>query len=186
MDQALVFQAVQGHGGGAGLAQQILHGQFFGRAGHVEDFQLALAQFGHGFRRGQGADEELFAPAFLFLAHRLRQDAFEGDFRRAAIVLGQPARQFQDFGGDVRLASDGFDDGAQVGMRRICQQGGHAAQHLALGEGHFDTGADFDDVRQFIGDEVIELFAQGQIKRHARNHADSKPETGPIKKAKRP
>ncbi len=69
-------------------------------------------------------------------------------------------------------------------MGRVLEHRRDAAQHLAAAEGDFDAAADFDRLLQFGRDEVVELFAQSQLERHASDHTASKTEIGRVKKAK--
>ena len=101
VEEPFVFQAAEGLAGGAGLPQQFLQRHLLPRPRYFQDCGLALAQGRGWIGAGKNAHEKLFAPPFLFLAHRLGQNRLEGDLRRRAIILAHPAGQFQNPGRDV-------------------------------------------------------------------------------------
>ena len=72
----------------------------------------------------------------------------------------------------MRLASDDFEERAQVGMGRGFEQGGDAAEDVAMGKGGLDARADLHLSGQLGGDEVIELFAQSQIEGDTSDHGE--------------
>ena len=57
-------------------------------------------------------------------------------------------------------------------MGRGFQQRGDAAEDLAMGKGRLDPRAHFHLRGQLGRDEVIELFAQSQIKGDTSDHAE--------------
>ena len=54
---------------------------------------------------GEDADVEALAPAGLFFADGFGEDAFEGRFRRAAVIFPDPTGELEDFRGDEGLGA---------------------------------------------------------------------------------
>src|SRR5258705_5987046 len=68
------------------------------------------------------------------------------------------------------MASDGFCYFAQICLRRISSERRHDAEHLARAEGHVYAAADFNPAFQLSGNQVVELFAEGDFEGDARDH----------------
>ena len=95
-DQALVFQLAHCLGCGLGQLEQFLEGQLAPFLDDVPDLLLALRQRASNTGQRQHVDEQTFPPAFLFLAHGLRQNALQREFNGTTIVIGYPAGQPQN------------------------------------------------------------------------------------------
>src|SRR5947209_17845512 len=103
------------------------------------------------------------SPAGFLLAHGLGQDAFESDLRRAAIVVGNPAGQFQDLGGHEGLCSDDSKNGLELCMCRLLGQTSYTAHYLSPTKGHLNAAANAD-LRDEIGrDGIIKFLSQGDL-----------------------
>jgi hypothetical protein len=136
----------------------------------VPDFLLALGQLRKFAAHRQRADKQPFAPAGFLLAHGFGQDGFQRGFRRAAIVLGNPAREFQDLRRDERLRADDFENGFEIGVRRFLGERGDAAENFARAERHLHAAAHLDLPRQSGRNQIIELLAERDFKADAGDH----------------
>ena len=162
--------------GGAGRFrefEQFLQRQFAAFLDEVPDFALTFGQFGKLARWRQHANKQPLAPAGLFLAHSLGQDALERNLRRAAIIFANPSRQFQDFGRDQRLRAEDLDDGLEPRVGGFLGDGRDAAQHLARSERHLHAAAHVHLVRQFRRNQVVKLLAEREFQGDTGNHANN-------------
>ena len=169
-DEALVFEAANGGGGGFGEFEQFAQGHFAAFLDEVPDFALAFGQLGKFAIEGHDAHEEAFAPAGLFLAHGFGQDAFQGNFGRTAVILADPAGELEDFGGDKRLRADDFQDGPQIDVRGFLGERGDATKHFARAELHLHAAADVHLSDKFRRNEVIKLLAERELQCDPCNH----------------
>ena len=78
----------------AGQFEQFLQGKFAPLFHDVPDFTLTFRQLRQIAGKRQDAHKKSFAPAGFLFANGFRQNAFQSDLRRAAIVIGNPAREF--------------------------------------------------------------------------------------------
>ena len=175
-DQAAVFEFADGRGGGFGQFDQFRQRHFAPFLDDVPDLLLPFRQFRKFAGRRQRADKQPLAPAGFLLAHGFGQDAFQGGFRRAAVIFGNPARELQDLRRDQGLRADDFEDGFESGVRRFLGQRGDDAQDLARTERHLHPAADIDLSRQSGRNQIIELLAERDFEADAGNHADWKVE----------
>ena len=125
----------------------------------VPDLLLPFSEPGQLPLEGERAHEEPLAPAGLFVADGVGQDALEGDFRRATIILADPAGEFENFRRHQRLLADDFQDRLQIGVRRFLRQRRHTTHHFARPEWNLDAAPHIHLLRQVRRDGVIELFA---------------------------
>ena len=120
--QAAVFEFADGRGGRLGQFDQFLQRQFAPFLDDVPDFLLAFRQFGKFAGHRQRADKKPFAPAGFLLAHGLGQNGFQRDFRRAAVIVRNPAREFQNLRRHESRAAGRAGDpqnGFKIGAPRI-------------------------------------------------------------------
>ncbi len=110
LNQAAILKFADGGGGGFGQFDQFLQRQLVPLLDDVPDFLLTLGQLRKFATHRQRADKQPLAPAGFLLAHGFGQDGFQRGFRRAAVVLGNPARKFQDLRRDERLCADNFQN----------------------------------------------------------------------------
>ncbi len=96
--RAARFHAPQCFRGGVGQFQELLQRQFLALVDDLPNLRLAFGQAASLRIDCLHADAQLPFPAFLLLADRLRQDTFEGEFQRAAIILADPAGQIEHGG----------------------------------------------------------------------------------------
>jgi len=107
-EESFIFESTDGIGGGLGEFEEFLEREFAPFLEDAPDFLLTGGEFRQGILLGDGVNHEAFAPALLFFAHGIGQDAFEGGFHGATIVVADPAGEIEDFGSDEALGSDGF------------------------------------------------------------------------------
>jgi hypothetical protein len=136
LNQAAILEFADGGGGGFGQLDQFLQRQLAPLLDDVPNFLLALGQLRKFAAHRQRADKQPLAPAGFLLAHGFGQNAFECDFRRAAVVLGNPARKFQDFRRDERLRADNFQNWFEIGVCRFFGERGDATQNFSRAEWH--------------------------------------------------
>ena len=172
-DQAAVFEFADGGGGGFGQFDQFRQRQFAPFLDDVPDFLLAFGQFRKFAAHRQRADKQSLAPAGFLLAHGFGQNGFQRDFRRAAVVIGNPARELQDLRRDERLRADDFENGFEIGVRRFLGERGDAAENLARAERHLHAAADLDLSGQSGRNQIIKFLAQRDFKADAGNHVAS-------------
>ena len=170
-NQALVLELANGWRGCAGNLQQLLQRQRAGFLDHLIDLQLAFGQFPHAVIARQQPHVKPFSPAFLLLAHRIGQHTLEGGLRRAAIILGNPAGQFEHSRRHQRLRANDFGYGLKCVVIRLFSQTGHAPEHLSAAERHLHTRAHLHPAFQFRRDQVVKLPAQGDFQCDTRDHA---------------
>ena len=129
-----------------------------------------LGSFGNSPLDRQRADEQLLAPAGFFLAHGFGQDGFQRDFRRAAVIFGNPAREFQHLRRDERLRADDLENRLEIGVRGFLGQRGDDAENLARAERHLHAAADVDLSGQSGRNQIIELLAERDFEADAGDH----------------
>ena len=118
----------------------------------------------------QCADKQSLAPAGFLLAHGFGQNGFQRGFRRATVVIGNPAREFQDLRRDERLGADDFQNGFEIGMCGFLGEGGDATQNFSRAEWHLYAAADLDLSGQSGRNQIIELLAERDFEADAGNH----------------
>ena len=173
-DQTAVFEFADGGGGGFGQFDQFRQRQFAPFLDDVPDFLLAFGQFRKFAAHRQRADKQAFAPAGFFLAHGFGQNGFQRDFRRAAVIIGNPAREFQDLRRDERLRADDFENGFEIGVCRFLGERGDAAQNFSRAERHLHAAAHLDLPRQSGRNQIIELLAERDFEADAGNHSSGR------------
>ena len=171
-DQAFVLQAANGFRRGPGKADELQERQFAPLLDDVPHFKLALGELGEVAGARGDPDMQALAPAGVFSAHRLRQHALEGDLRRAAIVVSDPARQRQHLGRHQRRRADDPDDGPELGEGGFLSQRGDDAKDLPSAKGHLDARPHVHLPEQFRRDGVIKLFPERDFQGDAGNHGD--------------
>ena len=170
LNQTAVFKFSDGGGAGFSEFDQFRQRQLAPFLDDVPNFLLAFGQLRKFAAHRQRADKQAFAPAGFLLAHGFGQDGFQCDFRRAAIVLGNPAREFQDFRRDERLHTDDFENGFEIGVGRFFGKRGDATQNFSRAEGHLHTAAHLDLPGQSGRNQIIELLAEGDFKADTGDH----------------
>ena len=148
-NQAAIFQFANGGGSRFGKFEQFGQQNFAPFFDDVPNVLLAFRQFRKFTAQRQRADEQLFFPAFLFLAHGFGQNAFQRGLRRAAIIFANPAREFQNFRRHQSLRADDFENGFEFGVRRFLGERGDTSENFPRAERHLHAAADFDLPGQF-------------------------------------
>ena len=173
--EAAIFELAHGGGGGFGEREQFGQQHFAAFLDNIPNVLLTLWQFRKFTARRQRADEQLFFPAISFLADGFGQNAFQRRLRRAAIILGNPAREFQHLGRDERLRADDFENGLEICVTGFFGNGGDDAENFARPERHLHPAADINLSSQPRRNEVIEFLPQRDFQADAGDH---KPVTG--------
>ncbi len=177
LNQAAIFEFADGGGGGFGQLDQLLQRQLAPFFNDVPNFLLAFGQFRKFAAHRQRADEQSLAPAGFFLAHGFGQNGFQRGFRRAAVVIGNPARELQDLRRDERLGADDFQNWFEIGVRGFFGEGGDATKNFSRAERHLHAAADLDLSGQSGRDQIIELLAERDFETDAGNHAELRVES---------
>ena len=142
-DERFVFQFANRRGSGAGKNEQPLQWQFAPFFNHVKDVLLAFGKFrltSHGI---EPHEQSLFESRVLF-AHSVREYTLQCDFRRAAVVVCNPAREFEHLRRDEAWCADDFCNRPQICVRALFENFSHHAIHLAWPKGNFHARADVD------------------------------------------
>ena len=157
-------------GGGFREFEQFLKRHFAAFLDDIPDLALAFGEFRQFTGERQRADKQPLAPAGFFLADRFGQDAFQGDFGRAAIIFANPARELEDLGRDERLRADDFEDGLEIRMRGFLGERRDATEHFARAERHLHAAADVHLSFEPGRNRIIELLAERDFKGDAGDH----------------
>jgi len=171
-DEAAIFKFADGGGGRFGELDQFLQRQLASFLDDVPNFLLAFWQFGKFATDRQRADKKPFAPAGFFLAHGFRQNGFQCDFRRAAVIIRNPTREFQNFRRDERLHTDDFENRFEFCMCGFFGERGHTAENFSRAEWHLHAAADFNLSGQSGRNQIIEFLAERDFKTDTGNHAE--------------
>src|SRR5678809_1490324 len=89
-------------------------------------------------------NEKHFAPAGLLLANGVGQDGFQCYFGRAAVVIGNPTRELEDFWRDECLCANDFEDWLQTRMRGFFGEPRNTAEDFSWTKRDLNSSANFD------------------------------------------
>ena len=122
------FESAQRYGGGAGFFEERCESDGFACSDEGMDFGEAVGEFVVSGGFGEVGDGEAFFPTGFFVADGFGQDGAERGIERAAVVVGDPLGELEDFGGDFGVFADDFVDALQRGMIGLGQERGDRAQ----------------------------------------------------------
>ena len=138
----------------------------------MPDFELALGELRQIASARREADVQTLPPTGVLGAHGLRQHTLEGDLWRAAIVVGDPARQRQHLGRYQRRCADDLHDRPELREGGFLGQGGDDAEDLPPAKGHLDARPHVHLPEEFRRDGVIKLLAERDFQSDTGDHAD--------------
>ena len=169
--QPLVLELANGRRGRPSQAHQFLQRQLAPLLHNRPEILLSLGQLGRFAVLRQCADVQPFAPAFLLLAHSVRQHRLHSDLRRAAVVVGDPAHEAQNRRRHQCLTADRLDDLAEIAVRRLVEHRRHHPHYLARPERHLHPRALVDAALQLLRHEVVKLTSDSDVQCHTGNHS---------------
>src|SRR3954447_3034130 len=115
-------------------------------------------------------DHQTLFPTRLLMADRLRQNRLERDVERAAVVIGDPPGELENFWRNNGVAADNFVDRLQAAMRRFSKQRGDRTKNQPGTEGNFDARARSHLAFELGRNEIIELLAKNEVECNAGDH----------------
>jgi hypothetical protein len=128
-------------------------------------------ELGHCPSWNQAVDHQSFTPSSFLVPHGDWQDAFQGNFQRATVVIRNPAGQLQDFRRQQGAVSEHLHDRTQAGMWRMICQCDNRSQYLPVLKWNSDPAPYLDLLMKFRRDEIIEFLAEDNVQCDACNHA---------------
>jgi len=155
---------------GFGQREQFRQRNFAPLLDNVPHVLLSLGQFWKFTTDGERADEQPFAPARVFLAHRFGQNTFQRDLRCAAIILANPARELQNFRRHQSLRADDFENGLEIKMAGFFRERGDHAENFPRAERHLHPAAHINLSRQFRRNGIIKFLPQRDFQTDAGDH----------------
>ena len=176
-DQAAVFKFADRGGGGFGKLDQFGQRQFASFFDNVPNLLLALGQFWKFAAHRQCTNKQSLAPAGFLLAHGFWQDGFQGDFRRAAVIIRNPASELQNLWRDESRTAGRTSDpqnGFEVGNRGFFCKGSDIAKNFSRTEWHLHAAAHFDLPRKSRRNQIIKLLAQRNFEADTGNHGTNR------------